>query len=349
VEEFLDELTNWYIRRSRGRFWKADGAAEDRDKESAYQALYEVLATLARLLAPFTPFVAEILHRQLVRSQDPEAPESVHLASWPTVAGERWDDSLEAGIAAIQRIVRLGHAARNTHGLKTRQPLRAVTLVSADESLPGLVRPYADLLRDELNVRAVHWAADRSLYVRHEVRPVYARTGRRFGKRMPELKAALETGDGDRLAAELESSGRIALELPSGPAELSAEEVEVRLVERPGTATQGDRELLVALDTELTPELLEEGWAREVVHRIQVARKDGGFDYADRIRVRYQAAPDLAAAIAAHRGWIEGETLGTLVEDAQIEDAGGLAPADVEGHRFAFAIDKSSSHSTSGG
>ncbi len=290
VEAFLDDLTNWYIRRSRSRFWASeDGDANHQaDKASAYEALYEVLATLSRLIAPFTPFVAEVLHGHLVRSQREDAAESVHLEAWPTPPGDRRDEPLEKGMAAVQRIVGLGHAARNLHGLKTRQPLAAVTLVTADESMPALVEPYLEILRDELNVKEVRWAADRTVYVHHEVKPIFPKTGPRFGKRMPEVKKALDAADGDALAAELERSGKVTIQLADGPTDLSSEEVEVRLVEKEGTATQGDRELLVALATELTPELEAEGLAREFVHCVQQERKQQDLDYADRIRVGFR-------------------------------------------------------------
>jgi isoleucyl-tRNA synthetase len=315
IEELLDDLTNWYIRRSRSRFWAPDGQGDSADKASAYQALYEVLTTLARLLAPFTPFVAEVLHRHLVRSQPgATAAASVHLESWPVPAGDRQDPALEAGMAAVLRIVRLGHAARNLHGLKTRQPLGAVTLVTADETLRGVVTPYADVLEDELNVREIRWAAERSEYVHHEVRPIFPKTGPRFGKQMPEVKRALESGDGDALAAELERTGRLTIQLSTGPTELSTEEVEVRLVEREGMATQGDRELLVALDTHITPELAQEGLAREFVHFVQQERKTLGLDYADRIRVSYTADAEMKAAVDANQEWIQGETLALAIE-----------------------------------
>jgi len=272
-----------------------------------------VLATLSRLIAPFTPFVAEVLHRHLVRSQRPDAAESVHLADWPEPQEDRFDEPLEQGMAAVQRIVRLGHAARNAHALKTRQPLAAVTLVTADQALPVLVAPYLDILRDELNVKDVRWAADRAVYVHHEVKPIFPKTGPRFGKRMQEVKRALDAADGDRLAGELERTGKITLQLADGPVELAADELEVRLVDRAGTATQGDRELLVALDTELTPELAAEGLAREFVHWVQQERKKEDLDYADRIRVSYQADPEMKAAVDAHLDWIKGETLAVEV------------------------------------
>jgi isoleucyl-tRNA synthetase len=345
IEALLDDLTNWYIRRSRSRFWAPDRAEDPAGKESAYQTLYEVLTTVARLIAPFTPFVADVLHKYLVRSQNPAAAESIHLESWPEPTGERQDEILGKGMAAVQRIVTLGHAARNLHGLKTRQPLALVTLVTADESLPGVVAPYADLLRDELNVKAIHWAADRTQYVHHEVRPIFPKTGPRFGKRMPEVKKALEAANGDALAAALEKEGKITIQLSDGPADLSQEEVEVRLIEHEGTATQGDRELLVALETRLTPDLVAEGWAREVVHRLQTARKEADLDYADRIRVVYAAAPELEDAIAANRDWIAGETLAVELTLQRGVDSGVLREAAVEGLAFAFALKKVNSDS----
>lgn len=178
--------------------------------------------------------------------------------------------------------------------------------------------PYADLLRDELNVREIQWAADRSEYVHHEVRPIFPKTGPRFGKKMPEVKKALESADGDALAHALETAGKITIEISDGPADLSPEEVEVRLVEREGMATQGDRELLVALDTRITPELTQEGQAREFVHWVQQARKNKGLDYGDRIHIWFQADPDMGAAVETHREWIMGETLAVSLsgEDA---------------------------------
>lgn len=321
IEEFLDDLTNWYIRRSRGRFWAPAAADADAkasaadDKASAYAALYEVLATLARLLAPFVPFVAEELHRHLVRSQDPAAAASVHLEDWPESAAGRADPALAAGMAAVQRIVRLGHAARNAHGLKTRQPLAAVTLVAADPRLRAAVLPYEELLRDELNVRAVHWAADRSLYVRHEVRPIFPRVGPRLGKRMPLVKQALAAADGDLLAGDLERTGSLTLRLPGGEeVALAAGEVEVHLVEKEGTATQGDRELLVALDTHVTEELRQEGLARELVHQLQVWRKEMDLDYADRIHLFVLGGAEVGRLLDRHQDYIQDETLTVSVE-----------------------------------
>ena len=341
IEAFVDDLTNWYIRRSRDRFW-APAAATGDDKESAYQTLYEVLTTMARLVAPFTPFIAEMLHERLIRSQTDEAPESVHLEPWPDVEADRseprLEPRLEAGIGAVQRIVRLGHAARNSHGFKTRQPLASVTLVTADHELERLVEPHLELMLEELNVKQARWAEDRTAYVHHEVHPVFPLLGPRFGKRMRQVQAALKEADGDALAAELERQGSIEIELDGEAISLGRDEVEVRLIEKEGTATEGDQELLVALDVRLDEELVAEGLAREVVNRIQTARKKAALDYADRIDVRYRAAPELEDAIARHRDSIARETL--TVELASIDGDEPLESAPIGDHLFAFAIQR---------
>jgi len=336
IETFIDDLTNWYIRRSRDRFWAPVGGAGE-DKESAYQSLYEVLTTIARLIAPFTPFVAETLYQRLVRSQSDNTAESVHMLDWPATRQDRLDAPLELGIAAVQRVVRLGHAARNSHGLKTRQPLASVTLVSSDDGLAERIEPYLELMLDELNVRQALWADDRTQYVHHQILPVFPVCGPRFGKRMPLVKQALDQADGNALAEELEQNGRLRIEVDGESVELNQEEVEVRLVEREGMATEGDQDLLVALDTELDESLVAEGLAREVVHRIQTARKQDDLDYADRIQVRYAATAELAAAMRTHADWIASETLATELIAVAAETP-GLASVPVDEHDLAISI-----------
>jgi isoleucyl-tRNA synthetase len=341
LQEFLDDLTNWYVRRSRERFWA--GNPQSADKEAAYRTLYDVLTTLARLLAPFTPFLAEVLHRHLVRSQSDAAPASVHLEEWPR---RRYLDLLDTGLARAmslaKRIVGLARAARSAHDLKTRQPLAAITLVFAPEALGRGVRQSVErverLILDEVNAKQIRWAERRTDFVRHEVRPNFRVLGKRLGPLMPKLKAVLEGADGDALAAELEASAAVTLEVEGQAVRLQPEELEVRLSEKPGLATAGDRELLVALDTDITPELRAEGWAREVVSRIQAARKEAGLDYTDRIRVRYRAAGELAEAIASHAAWIRGETLALDLDAAG--DGAGMTETPIEGHDFAFAIER---------
>ncbi|KAB2969146.1 MAG: isoleucine--tRNA ligase [Thermoanaerobaculia bacterium] len=346
IETFVDDLTNWYIRRSRDRFWSS-GDAGGSDKEAAYQTLYEVLSTLTRLVAPFTPFVAEKMHEILVRSQSPGAPESVHLETWPEAARESLEEApadvrgLVESIALAQRIVGLARAARATHNLKTRQPLPSLVLVFSREAQGIDVRAHVErakeLILDEVNVKEIRWAERRGDFVTHEVRPNFRVLGKRLGAKMKAVQAALAAADGDALADSLERDGAVALEAAGEQVELTAEELEVRLIEKEGLATAGDRELLVVLDTHLTPELVAEGRAREVVNRLQTARKETGLDYADRIRVRYRAAPALEAAIEAWRDWISGETLASAW--APLADDSGTS-ADVEGLALQFTIEK---------
>jgi isoleucyl-tRNA synthetase len=194
------------------------------------------------------------------------------------------------------------------------------------------------IITEELNVKELDWAERRTDYVRHEVRPNFRVLGKRLGPLLPRVKAALEAADGDQLAEALAQRGWVEVAANDETVRLESSDLEVRLQEKEGQATAGDRELLVALDTQLTAELVAEGQAREVVNRLQTARKEAGLDYADRIRVRYQAAPELAAAIATHGEWIAGETL--AVEIASAASAEGLASAAVDEHAFAFAIEK---------
>jgi len=242
-------------------------------------------------------------------------------------------------MSAVQRIVRLGHAARNSHALKVRQPLASVTLVTTDDTLHELVEPQIDVIREELNVRRVQWASERTAFVHHEVLPVFPVLGPRFGKRMPQVKEALTQANGDRLASELETKGRISLELAGDTFDLSSDELEVRLVERQGMATQGDKTLLVALDTELDEDLVAEGWSREVIHRIQSARKDKDLDYADRIKVRFEADDTLAAAIAVFRDRIADETLAIELQRLSSTVA-ELEARPVDNMHFALAIER---------
>lgn len=340
IEGFVDDLTNWYIRRSRARFWA--GNPESADKEAAYQTLYEVLSTLARLLAPFTPFLAEVLHGHVVRSQREDAAASVHLEGWPVPRGygqELGSDEevvLIEGMSIVQRVVALGRSARSTHSLKTRQPLAGVTVVA---SVEAAAQPYlelfGDLIRDELNVKEIRYAGKRGDFVRHDVRPNFRLLGKRLGPLMPKLKTALEAADGDALAAALEAGGALELEVDGQPVRLEREEVEVRLIEKPGLATAGDRDLLVALDTELTPELVREGLAREFVHKVQTARKEQGLDFADRIVIRHGTTDaGEEEAIREHAEWIKGETLAVEIVAAEggalaIERAASAAAVEI--------------------
>ncbi|MEO8275625.1 MAG: isoleucine--tRNA ligase [Thermoanaerobaculia bacterium] len=354
LEGFVDDLTNWYIRRSRDRFWSPDALAtsdsKSADKEGAYQTLYTILTTLARIIAPFTPFFAEILHEHLSRSVAADAAPSVHLESWPSSSGILQSDPALLGLVSAmglaKRIVNLGRVARASHDLKNRQPLASATLVLAPEIFGVDVRPHLERVRaivlDELNVKDIRFAERRGDFVTHEVRPNFRVLGKKVGGRMKAIQSALLAADGDALAEKLSADGKLSLEVEGATFDLLPEDLEVRLVEKEGMATANDGELLIALDPHLSPELVAEGRAREVVNRLQTARKDAGLDYADRIRVRFVAAPELAAAIIAHGKWIAGETLAvelTPISSTTVP-AADLKSAAVDELPFAFVIER---------
>ncbi len=341
IATFVDELTNWYIRRSRNRFWALKDTGSDQpdaDKENAYQTLYEVLTTLRLLIAPFVPFVAENLHRRLVSSQGQGAV-SCHLESWPEPPTGRVGDQLEATMATVLRVARRGRSARDRTGLKIRQPLRSITVISAKPEVEVLVKPYEDLLKDELNVKEVRWAADSSEYVSFDVVPHYPKCGPRFGRAMPAVRAALAARSGTELKRELDHSDRIAITVDGETTYLGADDVEVRLRERPGISMYGEGDLLVALDVDLDGDLVTEGLAREVIHRIQNQRHAADLDYAARIAVRYRAAEDIEKAIEAHRKWICDETLAVTLQPVNGDGPDRLEDAPIEGRAFALAIE----------
>jgi isoleucyl-tRNA synthetase len=311
VSLFLDHLSNWYLRRSRRRFWAKAGAsrASDADKEAAYRSLYQVLVTLTRLLAPFVPFATEAIHQNLVRSVDPQAPESVHHTSWP-VPDPAWRmPELTAEMALVMRLASLGHAARNQSGLKLRQPLSEAALAVATAEERQSVELHAELIADELNVKQVRLLNALTEAARFELKPLPKQLGQRFGARFPAVRAAVLALPPDQSAARLLAGSGIEIELEGETIQLSPEEVEVRMQAKPGFAAASEGGYLAALDIRLTPELELEGLAREFIRRVQELRKQEGLAVEDRIRVQFVASPRLAEAIDNHREHVQAETL----------------------------------------
>jgi isoleucyl-tRNA synthetase len=307
VDGFLDDLSNWYVRRSRRRFWKSEA---DRDKQIAYRTLYTVIATLARLLAPCVPFVTEAIYQNLVRGVDPEAPESVHHTGWPEADAGWIDPELDAVMAATRTVVTLGHAARAGASLKVRQPLAAVRV-----ALPAGTHIDAAcqaLVTDELNVKAIEFVDAAESLVGYRLQADLRRLGPRFGKQLRDIRAALEGMDGEAAAAivrAVEAGEAVTLELEEGTVELEAEDVVVRREQAAGLAVASDQGYTVAVETALTPELVEEGRAREVIRRIQALRKEADLELDDRIVTSYEAGGELAAAINVWSETICQETL----------------------------------------
>ncbi len=318
IEQFVDHLSNWYLRRSRRRFWKS---GSDADKQAAYATLYQALVTLSKLLAPSMPFIAEELYQNLVRSTDADAPQSVHLADWPVFDAAMINEALNREMALVMKLASLGHAARNKANRKVRQPLAeaAFSVGSAEER--RVLGQYADLLEDELNVKKVRPLSAAGEAVSYSLNPLPKQLGQKYGSRFPALRQAILAVAPEAAAQDLLAGKPLAVTVNGDRVEVLPEEVEVRAQAKAGFAVAVDGAYLAALVTELTPELVREGLAREFVRRVQDLRKQANLDIADRIRVHYTATPGLEAAVAAFKEYIMGETLA-------VELKTGPAPAN---------------------
>jgi isoleucyl-tRNA synthetase len=336
VEPFLDDLTNWYVRRSRRRFWKSE---QDADKNDAYATLYWVLTTLCRLLAPFVPFVTEVMYQNLVRSVDPDGPESIHHADWPQADPKMADEGLLARMALARRVVTLGHSARAGRNIKLRQPLGRA-LVYLEPGAGDLDGELVALVRDELNVKRVEFVEAVEDLVTYRLLPDNKVLGPRFGKRFPAVRAVLAAQDPLEAVRRLRASLPLRLEVEGEEVELAPEEVLVREEPWQGLAVASERGVTVAVDTIITPELAAEGLAREVVRRVQNLRKEAGFNLDDRIVTTYQAEGDLAEAIEAWRDFIAAETLSVELRAGPAEEGIMVGEKRVAGHTLRLGVRK---------
>ena len=310
--EFVDALSNWYVRRSRQRFWKSQ---KDQDKTDAYWTLWTCLETMCKLAAPFVPFFAESLYDNLVRTPGrPEARESVHLCDYP-VADERLiDRELCEEMALVRQIVSLGRSARTAAKIKVRQPLPLVEIVLADDSRQSWLKDHTSLIVEELNVKKVEFAARAEQYVDYHIKPNFKVIGPKYGPLAPKIKESLLDLDPTSTYTTLVQSGRIELNAGGKDVVLTPDEVQVTLSAKEGwTATQG-RDAVVILSTQLSDELLSEGRAREIVHHVQNARKELDLAYTDRITLRLDCSQSLADDIRANLDYIQQETLTTESE-----------------------------------
>ena len=331
---FVDGLSNWYVRRSRSRFWAADDSA---DKHAAFSTLYEVLVDLTKMAAPFIPFMTETLFQNLVRKHDETTPESVHLAAFPEPVPARVDEELRQTMEAVRNVVTLGQRVRNENKLKVRQPLAEAIVVVADDVERQAIDRFSVAIREELNVRELGFTQEPHKYVEFQLLPNFRVLGPRLGKQVPACKKALAEADGSALYVEMEAEGKIVVELPGGPVDLSADEVEVRLSAREDFAAASGAGQVVVLDTRLDDSLRREGLAREVINRIQRARKAMDLAYEARIRVTWTADGELAAAIEEHAARIGGETLATGFTRA--DHASSENDTEIEGTKLGLRIE----------
>ena len=331
IEAFVDQLSNWYVRRSRRRFWH--GAAGP-DSMAALHTLYECLTTVAKLLAPFTPFVAEALYRNLVAERVAGAPESVHLALWPEVDAAAIDEALSRDVALVQRMVSLGRGARAKAQTRVRQPLATAVLVPRTEAERAALERLAEQAAEELNVKRVEVVTDPGDRLTYTLRPNLPVLGPKFGAQVGQVRTALQRAD----AAAVVRAMRTGAPVEVGGFTLAATDVLVSVEAAAGWAAQEEAGYAAVIDTTVTPALEAEGLAREVVRRVQDLRREAGLEVSDRIRVTYRAAEPLASAIAAHRDAIAQETLAASLEGAAEPQGDARAAGDVDGVELVIAL-----------
>ncbi|MBR1806574.1 MAG: class I tRNA ligase family protein, partial [Selenomonadaceae bacterium] len=326
LQDFVDELSNWYVRLSRARFW-AKGM--EQDKINAYMTLYTALVTLSKAAAPLVPFITENIYRNLVCSIDSAAPESVHLCDYPQADEKFIDAELEANMDAVLKIVVLGRAARNAANIKNRQPV-ANMFVKSTQPLPEF---FVEIVEDELNVKRVEFRDDMSEFIRYNLKPNFRVLGKKVGKRMGEVKAALEHVDGLAAKTELDKTGEFKL----GDITLTAEDVEVTITQTDGFNCQSDADFSVALSTVLTPKLVEEGFVREIISKIQVMRRESNFEVTDRIKIFASESDKLAEVITGNAEEIMSVT---LADEIVFENHDGAKTWDINGEEIALAVER---------
>jgi isoleucyl-tRNA synthetase len=308
LAQFVDDLSNWYVRRSRRRFWDGDAGA--------LQTLHDTLVVLTQLMAPLTPFVTERVWQDVVRPVDAVAPASVHLSTWPAHDPSAVDTELSAAVSLARRLVELGRAARAEAKVRTRQPLRRALVGSAAYS--RLTPELRAEVAEELNVGVLESFSEAGAdLVEHSAKGNFRALGKRFAQQTPKVAAAIAAADAAALAAALTADGRAVVEVDGAQVEVLADEVIVSEHPREGWSVVNEQGETVALDLEITPELRRAGLARELIRSIQETRKNSGFDVADRIRLTWAAEGEAAAAFAEHRELIAGEVLAVDVHEAE--------------------------------
>ncbi|MEM2885360.1 MAG: DUF5915 domain-containing protein [Thermoproteota archaeon] len=334
IEKFVNELSTWYLRRSRRRYWKSEA---DEDKEAGYKTLYACLVTVVKLLAPFTPFLSERMYQNLVRSVDKEAPESVHHNDWPEPDRSLVDKALMSRMELAIRASSLGRSARSASAIKLRQPLAKAIVVASEEILEQL-QEARDLIAEELNVKELVLTTDKKEVLDYEARVDQKSVGAKYGPLLPKICAAVGKMDAASVEAKVLESKAIDFEVGSQKVTLLPEELQVLAKPKKGLAIAEDKDILVAVDTTITEELKNEGIARDIVRRIQNERKAAGLRISDMIVVYYKAGPKLAKIFQTHREYIASETLSAKLEAGDPAACKHRADFELEGEPLSIGI-----------
>ena len=342
LHAFVDALSNWYVRRSRSRYWSSD--KQDRDKLDAYWTLYECLVVTTKLIAPFTPFLAESLWGHLSSGLS-GVRQSVHLCDYPTGDFSQSDTVLNERMGLLRQIASLGRSARMDSKLKVRQPLSRVEVTLADDSHIDWLRSHDDIVRDELNVKEIHYTSGSSPFVTYSVQPNFRKLGPRVGPLLPKLKSMLGSASGAELMDQMSRTGKIVLSIEGKDLELDDQDIQVRLSAKEGWAAAQGKSCVVALNTELTPELIRDGIAKDAIRLIQDFRKRRQCNYTDRIGVSIMTtSAQLAEALQANSELIAGETLAKqiavkLVTAEELELGGSdFEPSELADEKIAIGL-----------
>ena len=330
MQDFMDDLSNWYVRRCRERFWGKDMTA---DKEAAYMTLYTVLRTMALISAPFTPFMSETMYQNMVRTVDKSAPESIHLCDWPKKDESFIDPELEANMAAVLDIVVLGRSARNAANIKNRQPVASMYVQG--KALPDM---YVSIIADELNVKEVKFVDDASSFISYRVKPQLKTLGPRYGKLLPKINQYLAgEGVGNAVVAAHNRGESYKFDIDGTEISLSAEDVLVSTEENAGFVTVTEHDLSVVLDTNLTPELIEEGFVREIVSKVQTMRKEAGFEVTDHIVLSHHGNSLIESIFSKHGAEIAADT---LADSIKLGSAGYVKDWEINGESVTLGVEK---------
>lgn len=331
LQNFVDEMSNWYVRRNRERYWVQ---SMTEDKITAYMVLYKALVTTAKAAAPMIPFMAESIYQNLVRSVDKSAPESIHLCDFPKFDSSAIDEKLEQDMETVLEIVVLGRAARNGAVLKNRQPLNRM-FINSSKKLDGY---FTDIIKDELNIKNVEFTDEVDGFVNYTFKPQLKTVGPKFGRQLNDIRAALSSLNGTAAKSELDSTGKLTLNLPSGTVELTAEDLLIETSQKEGFYTVSDKGVIVSIDTVLTPELIAEGVARELISKIQTMRKEAGFNVTDHITVKL-AGKEKILDIA--QKMCDDITKDTLADSLTLGEPEGFTKDwDINGEKLTIGIKK---------
>lgn len=331
MQDFIDEVSNWYVRRSRERFWQSD---MPQDKINAYKTLHTVLVTLAKLAAPFTPFMAEQIYQNLVKSVDAAAPASVHLCDFPVYDEAMINKELEKYMNEVLEIVVLGRSCRNESGIKNRQPIGTL-YVGATEVLP---QEFIDIVAEELNVKHVEFTTEAAEYISYSFKPQMRTLGPKYGKMLNSIRTALAELDGTVAMAELNETGVLKLTIEGSEIELTKEDLLISTAQKEGYVAAADKGYTVVIDTNLTEELLEEGFVREIISKIQTMRKEADFEVQDHIQVAYTGNDKVAAIMAKNADYIASEVLANSVTAGSVE--GYSKDWKINGEEVTFSVKK---------